>query len=92
VTKDIGWEEARRRGAIPVASVGGWGITSGIGSEVEPGGTLTPSRIHVDGKHAWPTLTGRQQFYLDHPWFMEADETLPRWKPLPRPGGAHPIG
>ena len=91
VTKGIGWEEARRRGAIPVASVGGWGITSGIGSEVEPGGTLTPSRIHVDGKHAWPTLTGRQQFYLDHPWFMEADEALPRWKPLPRPGGAHPI-
>ena len=62
-----------------------------MGSEVEPGGTLTPSRIHVEGKRAWPTLTGRQQLYLDHPWFLEADEALPRWKPLPRPGGAHPI-
>jgi nitrate reductase alpha subunit len=36
-------------------------------------------------------LTGRQQFYLDHPWFFEADEVLPRYKPAPRPGGEHPI-
>ncbi len=90
-TRDVGWEEARHRGAIPVRSVGEWGITSAIGSDVEPGGTLTPSRIHVEEKHAWPTLTGRQQFYLDHPWFFEADEVLPRWKPLPMAGGQHPI-
>ena len=72
-------------------SVGGWGITSAIGSEVEPQGSLSPSRIHVEQKHAWPTLTGRQQFYLDHPWFFEADEVLPRWKPLPGVGGRYPI-
>lgn len=91
VTGGIGWEEARRRGAVPIATVGGWGVTSGIGSEVEPGGTITPSRLHVEGKVAWPTLTGRQQFFLDHPWFIEGDERLPRWKPLPNPGGIHPI-
>jgi nitrate reductase alpha subunit len=45
----------------------------------------------VEQKHAWPTLTGRQQFYLDHPWFFEADEALPRWKPLPPAGGEHPV-
>jgi DMSO reductase family type II enzyme molybdopterin subunit len=90
-TLGIGWREARRRGAIPMRSVGSWGMTSGIGSEVEPEGTLSPSRIHVEDKHAWPTLTGRQQFYLDHPWFFEADEVLPRWKPLPAAGGDHPI-
>jgi nitrate reductase alpha subunit len=71
--------------------VGSWGPTSGIGSEIEPGGTLTPSRIHTEGRHAWPTLTGRQQFYIDHDWFREADEVLPRWKPLPHAGGDHPI-
>jgi nitrate reductase alpha subunit len=86
-----GWEEARRAGALPIRTVGGWGTTSGIGSDVEEGGTLSPSRIHTEGKHAWPTLTGRQQFYLDHPWFFDADEVLPRWKPVPRPGGDHPI-
>jgi DMSO reductase family type II enzyme molybdopterin subunit len=90
-TRGVGWEEARRRGALPIRSVGGWDSTSGIGSDVEPGGTLAPSRIHVEGKRAWPTLTGRQQFYLDHPWFLESDEALPRWKPLPAAGGEHPI-
>ncbi len=87
----VGWEEARRAGAVPFKSSGAWSATSGIGSELEEGGTLSPSRIHVEGKHAWPTLTGRQQFYLDHPWFFEMDEVLPRWKELPSPGGELPI-
>jgi nitrate reductase alpha subunit len=91
MTGGVGWEELRKAGAIPLRTVGAWGTTNGIGSEVEPGGTLTPSRVHVEQKHAWPTLTGRQQFYLDHPWFLEADEALPRWKPLPPAGGEHPV-
>jgi DMSO reductase family type II enzyme molybdopterin subunit len=90
-TRDIGWSEASERGAVQARSIGGWGTTSGIGSEVEPHGSISPSRIHVEQKHAWPTLTGRQQFYLDHPWFFEADEVLPCWKPLPGTGRAHPI-
>ena len=90
-TEGVGWQEARRAGAIPLKSAGAWGTTSGVGSEVEPGGSLTPSRVHLEDRHAWPTLTGRQQFYLDYLWFLEGDEALPRWKPLPRPGGAHPI-
>jgi len=91
ITGGVGWEEARRAGAIPIRTAGRWGTTSAIGSEIEPGGTLSPSRVHVEGKQPWPTLTGRQQFYLDHPWFFEADEALPRWKPLPAARGAHPI-
>lgn len=31
-------------------------------------------------KKPYPTLTGRQQYYIDHPWFMSEDETLPRYK------------
>ncbi len=90
----VSWKEACRLGAVPLRSTGGWATTSGVGSELEKGGTLTPSRVHVEQRKPWPTLTGRQQFYLDHPWFLESDEALPRWKPLPRPGGApgrHPI-
>ena len=90
-TRGSNWEDMRRRGALRARSVGGWGTTSGIGSEIEPQGSVTPSRVHVEGKHAWPTLTGRQQFYLDHPWFVEADEVLPRWKPLPGTGGRYPL-
>jgi len=90
-TAGIGWQEALRKRAIRAKSIGGWGTTSGIGSEVEPQGSLSPSRIHVEQKHAWPTLTGRQQFYIDHPWFFEADEALPRWKPLPGSTDAYPV-
>lgn len=88
-TRGTSWRAAQKAGAMPVRSIGKWGTTNGIGSEIEPQGSLSPSRIHVEDKHAWPTLTGRQQFYLDHPWFVEADEVLPRWKPLP---GTDPAG
>ena len=90
-TRGVRWAEARQRGALRTKSIGGWGTTNAIGSEIEPQGSVSPSRIHVERKHAWPTLTGRQQFYLDHPWFEEADEVLPRWKPLPGTGGPYPI-
>jgi len=90
-TRGVTWREAQRAGAMPIRAIGRWGPTNGIGSEIEPQGSLSPSRIHVEGKHAWPTLTGRQQFYLDHPWFVDADEVLPRWKPLPGVGGGYPL-
>ncbi|MBI5506088.1 MAG: molybdopterin-dependent oxidoreductase, partial [Deltaproteobacteria bacterium] len=90
-TAGMDWAELRDKGGTRARSAGGWGITSGIGSDFEEQGSLAPSRIHVEGKHAWPTLTGRQQFYLDHQWFMEADEVLPCWKPVLGKGGAYPI-
>lgn len=34
----------------------------------------------VEMKQPYPTLTGRQQFYLDHEWFIAEDEALPRHK------------
>jgi DMSO reductase family type II enzyme molybdopterin subunit len=42
-------------------------------------------------KWAWPTFSGRQQFYIDHPWFLEAGEALPTHKPSPRAGGDYPF-
>jgi len=32
-------------------------------------------------KTPYPTLTGRQQFYMDHDWFLEEGEELPAYKP-----------
>ncbi|MCK6370278.1 MAG: molybdopterin-dependent oxidoreductase [Gammaproteobacteria bacterium] len=34
----------------------------------------------VEGREPYPTLTGRQQFYLDHEWFLAEDEALPGHK------------
>jgi len=32
---------------------------------------------NVRNKAPYPTLTGRQQYYIDHDWFLKFDETLP---------------
>ena len=34
----------------------------------------------VREKHPYETFTGRQQFYIDHEWFIEFEETLPTYK------------
>lgn len=41
----------------------------------------------VREKKPYETLTGRQQFYVDHEWFLEYGEALPTYKePLALPG------
>jgi nitrate reductase alpha subunit len=54
-------------------------------------GVLSPFSHMVEHKWRWPTLTGRQQFYLDHPWFLESGESLPAHKESPKAGGDHPF-
>lgn len=42
-----------------------------------------PFTINIERKLPWRTLTGRQHFYIDHPWFREFRESLPTYKPSP---------
>jgi complex iron-sulfur molybdoenzyme family reductase subunit alpha len=49
-------------------------------SEIKPGQAYTPFQHQVEEKRPWRTLTGRQQFYLDHPWFLDFGEQLPVYK------------
>ena len=46
-------------------------------SDVEEGRAYTPFTHQVENKRPWRTLSGRQQFYIDHPWFLEQGEGLP---------------
>jgi len=46
-------------------------------SDIEAGRAYTPFTHQVEKKRPWRTLTGRQQFYIDHPWYLELDEQLP---------------
>ncbi|MFQ5668381.1 MAG: molybdopterin dinucleotide binding domain-containing protein [Candidatus Binatia bacterium] len=39
----------------------------------------------------WPTLTGRIQFYIDHPLYLELGEELPAHKELLAAGGNYPL-
>jgi complex iron-sulfur molybdoenzyme family reductase subunit alpha len=53
-------------------------------SDVEEGIAYTPFKHQLEKKVPWRTLTGRQQFYIDHPWFLDLKEELPAYKePLP---------
>jgi complex iron-sulfur molybdoenzyme family reductase subunit alpha len=46
-------------------------------SDIELGRAYTPFTHQIEKKRPWHTLTGRQQFYIDHPWFLEFGEQLP---------------
>jgi DMSO reductase family type II enzyme molybdopterin subunit len=71
-----------------------WGISPlgvNMASDLEPDETMNHCRWHREKKLPYPTLTRRAQFYIDHPWFLEAGEELPTHKENPRMGGDHPF-
>jgi DMSO reductase family type II enzyme molybdopterin subunit len=54
-------------------------------------GVLRACTHFTEEKWPWPTRTGRQQFYIDHPWFLEAGEALPSHIESPKAGGDFPF-
>ena len=88
---DVSWEEAAHAGAVRIKSAGGYGPITAITSDVREDETVYPFAWFIEGKEPWPTLTGRQQFYIDHPWFLEAGEELPMHKEPPPAGGNYPL-
>lgn len=49
---------------------------------------VTRSVVH---KKPYETVTGRQQFYIDHDWFLRFDEQLPRHAESPRERRSYPL-
>jgi nitrate reductase alpha subunit len=91
-SRGIGVEELRREGgALRIRSLGPEGGTAGIYSAYRLDEPVVPLRDFVERKRPYPTLTGRQQFYVDHPWFLALDEALPTHKEPPAAGGDHPF-
>jgi nitrate reductase alpha subunit len=52
---------------------------------IENGRPYSPFTYNVETGVPWRTLTGRQQFYLDHPVYLDFGEHLPTYKPKPLP-------
>ncbi|MEW6581835.1 MAG: molybdopterin-dependent oxidoreductase, partial [Actinomycetota bacterium] len=55
----------------------------------------SPFTVNVDRSVPWRTLTGRQQFYVDHEWMLEYGEGLPAFRPplnMPRLVGNQELG
>jgi DMSO reductase family type II enzyme molybdopterin subunit len=84
-------EDLREQGHVRFTD---WGVTPfGLGqaSDLRPDETHVAMRWHTEKKMPYPTLTRRAQFYIDHPWFIEAGEALPVHKPPPAMGGEMPL-
>ena len=61
-------------------------LTSPCWSGIINGGrAYSPFCINVERLVPWRTLTGRQQFYLDHELYLAFGEHLPTYKPNPDP-------
>jgi DMSO reductase family type II enzyme molybdopterin subunit len=78
-------------GAMRIRSLGPEGGTAGIYSDYALDAPVVPLQHFVEEKRPYPTLTGRQQFYIDHPWFLKVGEELPMHKDPPAAGGDHPF-
>ncbi len=72
----------------------GWGMSLMSLSQASPlehDRTHTPFRNHVELGDPFPTYARRAQFYIEHPWWLEAGEELPVHKPNPPSGGNQPL-
>lgn len=83
--------DLRETGSIRFVGLGKFAPGLAVAASVDECSTLVAYSDHVQRKVPYPTLTRRAQFYIDHPWFIEADEALPRHKEPPAQGGDYPL-
>lgn len=89
--RDTTWDEAAKLGVIPVKVNGHYSTVSAICTDQDMSKPLYPHAWQVEQKEPWPTLTGRQQFYIDHDWYLRAGEAFPVHKNPPAAGGNYPL-
>jgi len=91
ITEGIGFDEAVRVGAVKIQNNGPFEPLHQTCSGYKPDDTYTPHQWFVEDKLAWPTLSGRQHFYIDHPWYEEMGEVLPVHKEPPAARSGLPL-
>ncbi|BFM15642.1 hypothetical protein R50073_18250 [Maricurvus nonylphenolicus] len=88
--EDMDIEAVKKEGIQKFKSVGAPGWVNHIyNSDWDGVGVLQPLTDFIRHKTPWPTLHGRQQYYIDHPWFIEAGEAVPTHKESPEAGGSY---
>jgi anaerobic selenocysteine-containing dehydrogenase len=80
-------DKIRARGFAKFSGLGTSAQALNVATDVQPHSALTSLLRHTRDHVPYPTITGRAQFYIDHPWFLEAGEALPTHKAPPRQGG-----
>ncbi|MBI2890841.1 MAG: molybdopterin-dependent oxidoreductase [Nitrospirae bacterium] len=89
--RGVKWSELRREGATRIKHTGGYMLLNHICGDYEEGKAVYPLQWNRVNKEPYPTMTARQQFYIDHPWYLEAGEALPTHKEPPEAGGKYPL-
>ncbi|MBK5230331.1 MAG: molybdopterin-dependent oxidoreductase, partial [Thermoleophilia bacterium] len=84
---DVSLESMRRDGMAWATGRPPWQGSAALNSDQVPGEVLYPFRDQIEQKIPYKTTTRRIQFLADHPWFVEADEHLVRYKEPPAIGG-----
>ena len=91
IPADASLDDVREKGFYRWESLGITPRAVGQATDPSPTETFVPFRKHVEDGEPYPTYSRRSQFLIDHPWFIEADEHLPRHKEPPAIGGNHPF-
>ncbi len=84
-------ERMREKGTVRFIEWGMSAMGRAQASPVSEKELHVPFRNHTEQSQPYPTLTRRAQFYIDHPWFLEAGEALPCHKEPPKMGGDYPL-
>lgn len=92
VPEGLTLEKLRDTGFVRFTDMGMMPHALGQATTLEADDVITPFKKHVEIGHPFPTYCRRAQFYIDHPWFLEANEALPTHKPNPAMGGDYPLG
>lgn len=88
------WSKAAQDGMVAIKEIDPVHLAVGLNavmSDFDYSEPLNQFAWFVKHKNPWPTLTGRQQFYIDHPWFMEVGEQLVVHKDTLPAGGDYPL-
>ncbi|MCP5044470.1 MAG: molybdopterin-dependent oxidoreductase [bacterium] len=91
-TGGLGIEDSLETGLLPILEVpGNPDPLYSVATDYRRGKTLYPHARMLEDKEIWPTLSGRQQFLIDHSWYEEVGEMLPVHKDPPKAGGEKPL-
>jgi DMSO reductase family type II enzyme molybdopterin subunit len=88
------WSKAAEKGMVKIKAIQPSALAlmfNSVYSDYSEERPLYSCGWFVERKNPWPTLTGRQQFYIDHEWFLEAGEALVVHKEPLDAGGKHPL-
>ncbi len=88
---EVSLENVRKTGKAWLSGRPTWHASVVQNSDMFPGEVHVPFRDQVEQKVPYATTTRRIELYLDHPWFVEADEHLVRFKVPPFIGGHQPL-